>query len=76
MTYNSNYGEFSNSFFNTAYGDRSLLLQYPHLLETNGYASFSSALWYYMTPSSPSPSMHEVMTHYWKPNTYDYLSSI
>ena len=28
-------------------------------------------MWVYMTPVSPKPSMHEIMTGYYVPNSYD-----
>ena len=43
----------------------------PDLVETNGYYAFVSSLWFYMTPQSPMPSMHEVATRSYKPNSFD-----
>ena len=47
----------------------------PENLET-GILGFLSALWIYMTPRSPMPSMHEVATGFYKPNQHDELSQI
>jgi chitinase len=33
-------------------------------------------MWFYMTPQSPKPSMHEVATGFWKPNTKDGKADI
>lgn len=43
----------------------------PDLVETNGYYAFVSAIWFYMTPQSPKPSMHEAATRIYQPNSYD-----
>jgi len=45
----------------------------PENLES-GILGFLSALWIYMTPRSPMPSMHEVATRFFKPNQHDELS--
>ena len=47
------------------------LLQDPSPLAKDGFFAFASALWNYMTPVSPQPSMHEVMTGFYVPNTFD-----
>ena len=33
-------------------------------------------MWVYMTPVSPKPSMHEIMTGYYVPNSYDLAAGI
>lgn len=47
------------------------LLDNPDYVQMNGYTAFSSALWFYMTPGSPKPSMHEVATRLFVPNADD-----
>ena len=45
-----------------------ILLNDPDLMANDGYVAFVSALWYYMTPDNPKPSMHDVMTGFFIPN--------
>jgi hypothetical protein len=33
-------------------------------------------MWYYMTPNGLKPSMHDVMTKYWMPNSSDSAMNI
>ena len=33
-------------------------------------------MWFYMTPSEPKPSMHDVVTGYWAPNAKDKDANI
>lgn len=71
LSYNFNYGPFSYAMF----GDVDVLLQNPSLVvandSTNGWLAFASALWFYMTPQSPKPSMHDVVAGYWQPSAGD-----
>ncbi len=57
------------------FGDRSVLLNNPGLLVQTGTAygwlSFASALWFHMTPQTPKPSMHEIVSNFWVPNAAD-----
>lgn len=43
----------------------------PDKVGEDGYIAFASAIWFYMTPSEEKPSMHDVITRYWKPNSTD-----
>ncbi|KAF3337160.1 chitinase 1-like protein [Carex littledalei] len=47
------------------------LLSNPDLVATNPTVSFKSALWFWMTPQSPKPSCHAVMTGQWTPSAAD-----
>ncbi|GAB4853071.1 Basic endochitinase, variant 2 [Ancistrocladus abbreviatus] len=47
------------------------LLKNPELVETNPVVSFKTAIWFWMTPQSPKPSCHDVMTGRWKPSSAD-----
>ena len=62
-----NYGAFSYSAFGTV----RKLLDNPELVATDGSIGFMSALWFFMTPQTPKPSMHEVLVGLWKPNSVD-----
>ena len=71
LSYNFNYGPFSYALF----GDVNVLLRQPWLVTsndaTNGWLALASAFWFYMTPQSPKPSMHDVVTGFWTPNAGD-----
>ena len=47
------------------------LLINPDLVQQNGYTAFLSAMYFYMSPSAPKPSMHEVATRLYVPNAFD-----
>ena len=67
MSWNFNYGPFSRM----ATGDDSVLLKNPDMVGEDGYLAFLSALWFYMLPQAPKPSMHEIATHQYVPNAAD-----
>lgn len=46
------------------------LLANPDLVKSDGAISFSTALWFWMTPQAPKPSCHEVMSG-WTPSPDD-----
>ena len=48
-----------------------VLLDDPNLVSGDGFTAMSGSFWFYMTPQSPIPSMHEVMTGFFKPNSAD-----
>jgi len=58
LSWNYNYGQVSQALFN----DVTVLLDNPDLLLTNGTVAFQTSLWFWMTPQSPKPSCHDVMT--------------
>jgi hypothetical protein len=72
MSFNYNYGYFSEIFFH----DRNVTLANPELISKNGTVSFASAIWFYMTPQFPKPSMHDVITGFWHPNEADNKANI
>ncbi|KAK7409740.1 hypothetical protein VNO78_00019 [Psophocarpus tetragonolobus] len=47
------------------------LLNNPDLVATDAIISFKSALWFWMTPQSPKPSCHDVITGRWTPSSAD-----
>jgi hypothetical protein len=65
--WNYNYGMFSELIF----GDVKTLLNKPELIADEGWLGFASALWFYMTPLKPKPSMHDIITGFWVPNAAD-----
>ena len=62
-------GQFSKAFL----GDESLLTE-PSPLETDGYISWGSALWMYMTMFSPNPSGHMLVAGLYELNEKDSRS--
>ncbi|CAL9094930.1 unnamed protein product [Musa textilis] len=47
------------------------LLNRPELVSADPVISFKTAIWFWMTPQSPKPSCHAVMTGKWKPPKAD-----
>ncbi|XP_061355731.1 endochitinase A2-like [Gastrolobium bilobum] len=47
------------------------LLNNPDLVATDPIISFKTAIWFWMTPQSPKPSCHDVITGIWKPSDAD-----
>ena len=76
MTGNTEYAQFSNIAFGGGPFDRTVLLEKPSKVSLDGYLAFASALYLYMTPFEPAPSLHEIMTEYWEPNAYDTARGI
>ena len=72
LSYNYNYGPFSDVMF----GDVNVLLQDPDRVAREGWLAVSSAVWFYMTPQSPKPSMHDVVVGHWVPNEVDLSAGI
>ena len=72
LSYNFNYGPFSDVMFE----DVNVLLEDPDRVGREGWLAMSSALWFFMTPQSPKPSMHDVVAGFWQPNEYDKAAGI
>lgn len=68
---NELYGRFSEAYGPTSYDNKFAFLDEPDISEEDGLISMASAIWLYMTPIGKNPSMHDVMTKYWMPNTTD-----
>ncbi|XP_047319593.1 endochitinase-like [Impatiens glandulifera] len=47
------------------------LLNNPDLVATDPTISFKTAIWFWMTPQSPKPSCHDVITGRWSPSGAD-----
>jgi chitodextrinase len=63
LSYNYNYGPFSDIIF----GDVNVLLKDPARV-TEGWLAFGSAVYFFMQPRPPKPSMYELIYGYWIPN--------
>jgi len=75
MKWNYNYGRLADALYPGYPRDKQNIMKNPENLES-GILGFLSALWIYMTPRSPQPSMHEVASGFYKPNQHDELSQI
>ena len=65
---NSFYGQFGRAYwFDRNNGDKRFL-QFPKWLSVESGMSFTSALWRYMTPQYPKPSIHDVIIGKFKTN--------
>ena len=71
LSYNFNYGMFSTVFQESTYDGKMEFLKHPEKVAEDSYTAFSAALWFFMTPQSPKPSMHDVMSGLFKPNDVD-----
>ena len=47
------------------------LLENPDLVHQDGALAMTAAIWFFMTPQDPKPSMHDVMTGFYVPNASD-----
>ncbi|KAF3434820.1 hypothetical protein FNV43_RR21906 [Rhamnella rubrinervis] len=47
----------------------------PDLVATDPLISFKSAIWFWMTPQSPKPSCHDVITGSWTPSATDIAAN-
>lgn len=63
LSYNYNYGLFSEH----CYGDKMILLDDPDLILRDSVVSFTSAIWFWMTPQGYKPACHDVMVGRWDP---------
>lgn len=64
ISYNYNYGPAGKAIGQD-------LLNNPDLVATDPVVSFKTALWFWMTPQSPKPSPHDVITGRWTPSAAD-----
>ena len=71
LSWNYNYGQFSNVATVSKYDSKMDLLINPSLVSATGDMAMSAALWFYMTPQAPKPSIHDIMTGYFVPNEID-----
>jgi len=66
LSYSYNYGPFSRII----YGDFTLL-NAPERVANEGFLTLASAMYFYMTPRSPKPSIHQTVTGLWLPTSTD-----
>jgi len=71
LSWNYNYGAFSRAML----GDANVLLEQPELVATT-WLNFASAIWFFVTPQPPKPSMLQVLDGSWTPNQQDRASGL
>ncbi|CAN6200452.1 unnamed protein product [Urochloa humidicola] len=64
ISYNYNYGPAGQAIGQDLLGN-------PDLVATDATVSFKTAIWFWMTPQSPKPSCHAVITGQWTPTSAD-----
>ncbi|KAK1666538.1 hypothetical protein QYE76_054697 [Lolium multiflorum] len=64
ISYNYNYGPAGQAIGSDLLGN-------PDLVASDATVSFKTALWFWMTPQSPKPSCHNVITGQWSPSSAD-----
>lgn len=58
------------------FGDVTVLLDAPERVAEEGWLALAAAIWFYMTPQTPKPSMHDVVVGNWVPNSADLSAGI
>ena len=71
LSYNYNYGPFSQAMF----GDVSVLLNAPERV-ADTWLNLASAIFFYVYPQPPKPSMLHVIDGTWQPNERDILNGL
>ena len=71
LSWNYNYGAFSRAVL----GDANVLLEQPELVATT-WLNFASAIWFFVTPQPPKPSMLQLLDGSWTPNQQDRTSGL
>lgn len=71
LSYNYNYGFMSQVLF----GDKNILLSDPKKVSHEGMLGFETAIWFWMTPQSPKPACHDVMSGTWTPSAADIAAN-
>ena len=69
LSWNFNYGAFSKAIF----GNSSVLLEKPELVATT-WLNFASAIWFFVSPQPPKPSMLQVVDGSWRRSSSFALS--
>ncbi|PKF60712.1 chitin-binding protein [Psychromonas sp. psych-6C06] len=71
LSWNYNYGPFSEAMF----GDKMVLLKNPELV-ADTWLNLASAVFFYVYPQPPKPSMLHVIDGTWQPNAADKAAGI
>ncbi|RJG40038.1 chitin-binding protein [Motilimonas pumila] len=71
LSWNYNYGQFSQAMF----GDINVLLEKPELV-ADTWLNLASAVFFFVTPQPPKPSMLHVIDGTWQPNAADKAANL
>lgn len=71
LSYNYNYGPFSEAMF----GDVTVLLEQPNLV-ADTWLNLASAIFFYVYPQPPKPSMLHALDGTWVPNAHDLAGGL
>ncbi len=71
LSYNYNYGPFSEAMF----GDVTVLLEQPNLV-ADTWLNLASAVFFYVYPQPPKPSMLHALDGTWVPNAHDLAGGL
>ena len=71
LSYNYNYGPFSEAMF----GDVATLLEQPNLV-ADTWLNLASAVFFYVYPQPPKPSMLHALDGTWVPNDHDLANGL
>ena len=71
LSYNYNYGPFSEAMF----GDVNVLLEEPNLV-ADTWLNLASAVFFYVYPQPPKPSMLHALDGTWTPNSHDLAGGL
>ena len=71
LSWNYNYGQVSHFLFN----DKTILLNDPGSVATDGVLAWKTAIWFWMSPQCPKPSCHQVMHDLWLTTPGQYPNS-
>lgn len=71
LSWNYNYGAFSQLFHSNDYDSKSYYLKNPDNVITDDGTLMEFMMWFYMTPQPPKPCMHSIATGNYEPNETD-----
>ena len=69
LSYNYNYGPFSRVMYGPT--QMEVLLRDPEKVAEEGWLALASAMYFYMTPREPKPSIHDTVVGRWQPSQKD-----
>jgi len=71
LSWNYNYGAFSQLFHSNDYDSKDHYLNHPGDVITDDGKLMDFMMWFYMTPQPPKPCMHSIATGFYEPNETD-----
>lgn len=76
LSWNYNYGAFSKVLVDSTFDSHMHLLNNPEDVLSDSFKTFTAAFWFYMTPQTPKPSMHDVASGNFMPTSVDTNAGI